>query len=184
MRPTLTLRRAVTAMLVALAPGCGAASPAGERADAAARLTWPADATLLVARQEGPDGYPFTSPAGSECEPDGRFELAIPDRTYSWRWCRRDPSGGPVWPYRMTEGSRAMTPDEMAAVIAAFERMQISAQNTCGEDRARYSVRLRTPAGEREYQDVFYACEQRGTYVAGMYELFEALRALVPPPGS
>ena len=187
MRSTLTIRRVVTAVVVALATGCGAggADPnAGDRADAAARLTWPGDATLLVARQQGPDGYPFTPPVGSECDPDGRFELAIPQRTYSWRWCRRDPSASPVWPYRVTEGSRVLSEEEMTGVIAAYQRMEISGQSTCGADKGRLSVLVRTPNGEREYQDLFYACEQRGIYVAGIDFLFESLRALVPPPPS
>jgi hypothetical protein len=156
----------------ALVVGCGD----GERPPVPPAI-WPADATRLVAHNQG-GGFTLPAPPGSIC-PVGEslYTVTVADRKLVWHLCRGD---RPVTPLAYVDGERVLTQAELDGVVVQLAKLTLFEGQGCGADKPFLTLKIASPAGEEEYVDSFYACQKRGIYVEGMDPAFAALDELAP----
>jgi hypothetical protein len=155
----------------------GACSPHNDDA-AVDQSLWPSNATQLVFVDAG-GGLPAPMPAGSDCSDSGAgsFTVTVADRKLSWDYCALQTGAG----NKQLTDSRMLTADELQSVITAVKGVSLSTRTSCGADKPSEKLEISTPAGSKEYLDDFYACNNKGVYVANIDAVYSALYGLAFP---
>jgi hypothetical protein len=142
---------------------------------ATAGVIWPANATKVVAVNQG-GGFGAQGPAGAACrfQGEGSYTVTVADKQLVWKVCQAFVA--PTYTYR--EGTRTLDDGEFDRVLAALGKVQLTTRTSCGADKASLSLRVTTPAGEKEYLDSFYLCAKQGIYVDEIDGVFSVLDML------
>jgi hypothetical protein len=149
--------------------GGGGAGPTG--------TVWPIDASKLVASEQG--GFIAPPMPGSECSPQvdaSVYTVTTAGRQLEWQRCQYSAQ---TMLYMRLAGMRALAPAEYMRVDNTMKQLRVVTTGPCGADKPALIVTVTSPAGEREYRDVFYSCtDATKTYVSGIDEVFSVLRDL------
>lgn len=133
---------------------------------------WPSDATRVVAQRFG-GGFTPPPPAGSECAVGAaKYTLDVATKQLAWESCEVVD-----WqtPFRKVSGTQTLTAAEMAKVDAAMNGLTPYTGNMCGADKPVQQVTVDSASkGSTTYTDNFYACQDRGPYVANIGGVFAA----------
>ncbi|MCA9161065.1 MAG: hypothetical protein KDA72_22195, partial [Planctomycetales bacterium] len=135
---------------------------------------WPINSTKLVAQNHG-GGFTPPPPAGSNCAfGAAKYTLDVATKSLDWEVCEFVDWNTPM---TMATGHKTLTANEYATVEAGVKQVAISTQDMCGADKPMLSISVTTPAGTKEYQDDFYACNGGNhTYVSNIEAVFGAMR--------
>ena len=125
----------------------------------------------MVAIRQGA-GFGPSAPAGSKCDAlgEGSYTFTVADKHLGWHLC----AGQASTPYDFVDGGRVLDANEAKRLVTTLQAVAVYSGNGCGADKPNYSLKVTTPAGEREYLDSFYACNMQGTYVDGIDEVLAA----------
>jgi hypothetical protein len=134
-------------------------------------------ATSVTLLDDG-DYWGPPAPAGSECEGESSYTLALPGGDLSWSKCVFDAT-----PWQLEQGVRTLTAQELAGALAGLHAVTVwDRQYACGADASTLTIEVVTPAGTRSYTDSFYSCSNLATiYVDNIDAAFGALGDLAHP---
>jgi hypothetical protein len=102
--------------------------------------------------------------------------------TIAWDWC--------AWatldvPHTViSQGSRDLTPAELATVTDALLHIHVGTSNLCGADKSVVTLDVQAHGSVGHYVDDFYGCEpapEGRTFVTGMDWMESAVGKLVVP---
>jgi hypothetical protein len=142
-----------------------------------ASSVFPADATKLVAENQG-GGFAPPPPAGSQCALGAaKYELDLKTKTLSYTECSFKDFSTPFVP---VSGRSRLTAAQLASVVGAAKSVSITTQEICGADKPFLEIQVTSPSqGTKTYADSFYSCLGEGrTYVDNIDEVFSAFRAI------
>lgn len=118
------------------------------------------DVRKLVLENRG-GGFVPPPPPGGACDPQqASYTLTVATHQLDWQYCEVTGSGSTAT-YTPRTGSRKLADAEWSALQPQLAALVVSDRQTCGADKPEYALIATTSAGDLEYGDDFYACEDR-----------------------
>jgi hypothetical protein len=146
-------------LLTAVLPLAACTSSGGHVTDPGDSI-YNSDVRKLVVENRG-GGFLPPPPAGAACDPQpASYTLTIAGHRLDWQYCTVTGSGSTAT-YAPHTGSRALQDAEWSALEPKLAALIVSDSLTCGADKAQFALVVTTPAGDLEYGDDFYACQDR-----------------------
>jgi hypothetical protein len=146
-------------LLTAVLPLAACTSSGGHVTDPGDSI-YNSDVRKLVVENRG-GGFLPPPPAGTACDPQpASYALTIAGHRLDWQYCEIAGSG-PTATYAPHTGSRALEDAEWSALQPRLAALIVSDSSTCGADKAQFAAIVTTSAGDLEYGDDFYACQDR-----------------------
>src|SRR5262249_3307833 len=105
------------------------------------------------------------------------YTLTVAGHQLDWQYCEVTGTGSTAT-YTPRAGSRALQEAEWSALQPKLAALVVSDRLDCGADQARFALIVTTPAGDLEYGDDFYACQDRSRPYIVSDALGNALGAL------
>jgi len=136
-------------------------------------------ATSVTLRNAG-DGFRPQAPAGSQCQGESSYTLALQSGELSWSTCVFDASA----PWQLEQGMRTLTAQERSDALEGLHAVTVwDRNNQCGADKPTLTIEVITPVGTHSYTDSFYSCNNapNTTYVDNIDAAFGALITLAHP---
>ena len=119
------------------------------------------DVRKLVVENRGGGLLPPPPPSSPACDPQpARYTLTVASHQFEWQYCEVTGSGSTTT-YTPRTGSRALQDAEWSALQPKLAALVVSARVDCGADKAVFALTVTTSAGDLEYGDDFYACQDR-----------------------
>jgi len=164
----------VTALsLAACTGGSGHVTDPGES-------IYTSDVRRLVVENRG-GGFGSPPPPGAACDVQrASYTLSVAGHQLDWQYCEMTGSGSTVT-FTPRTGSRALQDAEWSALQPKLAALVVSSGSTCGADKPQLALTVTTSAGDLEYGDDFYACQDRSRpYIvsAGLDGALAALNTL------
>lgn len=118
------------------------------------------DVRKLVVQDRG-GGLIVPPPAGAACNPQlATYTLTVSGHQLDWQYCEMTGSGSTAT-YTPRTGSRALQAAEWSALQPKLAALIVSDRIDCGADKPQFALIVTTSAGDLEYGDDFYACQDR-----------------------
>jgi hypothetical protein len=119
------------------------------------------DVHRLVVENRGGGFGPPPPPPGAACDPQrATYTLTVASHQLDWQYCEMTGSGSTAT-YTPHTGSRALQEPEWSTLQPKLAALVVSARVDCGADKAVFALTVTTSAGDLEYGDDFYACQDR-----------------------
>src|SRR4051812_28660023 len=135
------------------------------------------DVRKLVVENRG-GGFAPPPPTSAACDPQpARYALTIAGHRLDWQYCEGTGTGSSEV-FTPRAGSRTLEGAEWSALQSRLSALVVSGDLTCGADKATYAAIVTTSAGDLEYGDDFYACQDRSRPYLVSGALGQALAAL------
>ena len=142
-----------TLPLVACTSNSGHVTDPGESISAA-------DVHKLVVENRG-GGFVPPPPPGAACDPQrAAYTLTVAGHQLDWQYCEMTGSGSTAT-YTPRTGSRALQAAEWSTLQPKLAALVVSGRADCGADKSVFALTVTTSAGDLEYGDDFYACQDR-----------------------
>jgi hypothetical protein len=136
-----------------------------------------ADVRKLVLENRG-GGFVRPPPAGAACDPQpASYALTVAGHRLDWQFCEVTGTGSTAT-YTPRTGSRALDSAEWSALQPKLAALVVSDRMMCGADKSRLAAIVTTSAGDLEYGDDFYACQDPSQLYLVSTALDQALAAL------
>jgi hypothetical protein len=103
--------------------------------------------------------------------------MIVAGHQLDWQYCEMTGSGSTAT-YMPRTGSRKLEDAEWSDLQSKLAAMVVSESLTCGADKPKFAVIVTTSAGDLEYGDDFYACQDRSRPYIVSSALGNALGAL------
>jgi hypothetical protein len=146
-------------ILTAVLPLAACTSSGGHVTDPGDSI-YNSDVRKLVVENRG-GGFAPPPPAGAACDPQpASYTLTVAGHRLDWQYCEMT-GGGSTATYTPRTGSRTLQDAEWSALEPRLAALIVSDRLTCGADKAELALVVTTPAGDLEYGDDFYACQDR-----------------------
>jgi hypothetical protein len=147
-------------LLTAALPLAACTSSPGHVTDPGATI-YTSDVRQLVVANRGGGFGPPPPPAGAACDPQpASYTLTVAGHRLEWQYCEVTGSGSTAT-YTPRMGSRALQDAEWSTLQPKLAALVVSARTTCGADKPELALIVTTSAGDLEYGDDFYACQDR-----------------------
>lgn len=118
------------------------------------------DVRKLVVENRGGGLLP-PPPSSAACDPQlARYTLTVASHQLEWQYCEMTGSGSTAT-YTPHTGSRALQAAEWSALQPKLTALIVSDRVDCGADKPEFALTVTTSAGDLEYGDDFYACQDR-----------------------
>ncbi len=117
-------------------------------------------------------GFTAPIPATASCHLQASYDFDLGGGSLSWSVCtiaNGDYSNPAA--YSTTTGSRVLTADERTQATDATRAVKVTNGNSCGADKAQFTLEVATHSGSTLYGDDFYGCQN-------LYEHYVASGAL------
>ena len=135
------------------------------------------DVRKLVVENRGGGLLP-PPPSSAACDPQpARYTLTVASHQFEWQYCEMTGSGSTAT-YTLRTGSRALQATEWSALEPKLKALVVSDRADCGADKPEFALTVTTSAGDLEYGDDFYACQDRSRPYVVSDALGGALAAL------
>jgi hypothetical protein len=146
-------------LLTATLPLAACASSPGHVTDPGESI-YTSDVRKLVIENRGGGLLP-PPPSSTACNPQrATYTLNVAGHQFNWQYCEVTGSGSTAT-YTPRTGSRALQAAEWSALQPKLDALIVSGRMDCGADKPEYALTVTTSAGDLEYGDDFYACQDR-----------------------
>lgn len=163
-------------ILIAALPLVGCTSGGGHVTDPGESI-FTSDVRKLVVENRG-GGFAPSPPAGAACNPQlASYTVTIAGHQLDWQFCEVTGSGSTAT-YTPRAGARTLDSAEWSALQPKLAALVVSGAQTCGADKPEFAAIVTTSAGDLEYGDDFYACQDRSRPYLLSDTLGQALAAL------
>lgn len=163
-------------LLLTALPLAACTSSAGH-VTAPGESVYTSDVRKLVVENRG-GGFAPAPPSGAACDPQpATYTLTVAGHQLDWQYCEMTGSGSTAT-YTPRTGSRTLQDAEWSALQPELAALVVSDRQTCGADKPTLALIVTTSAGDLEYGDDFYACQDRSRPYIVSTALDTALAAL------
>ena len=139
--------------------GCGGSNDVSDTA--VGRHVFTSNVIALTLSDGGGSGLGPATPAAAPCSIGMvTYALTVPDRHLTWSRCLVANGGQQASDYTVSTADRILSEAEWQTLVPALEGLVITDNKQCGADKDPVTVSVSTPAGEVDYEDGFYGCDQ------------------------